>query len=126
MRVAHQQVFAVVVEDVHVVARQRGGQARAHFARKHSEAQPLRLAYLILMPGPGDMQAGRIAGLGGQWRIGRVRPGKMQRALRQHRRRQGGGGQFVQARSLLLQGVWAGFVTTAWQHEGIYVTMLHP
>ena len=50
--VAHQQVFAVIVKQVNVVARQRRVQARAHFSGKHLVTQPLRGAHFILVARP--------------------------------------------------------------------------
>ena len=57
--VAHQQVFAEVVEQVDVVAGQCVGQARTHLGGKHVEPQFLRLLHLALVPGPGDLDAVR-------------------------------------------------------------------
>ena len=53
--VAHQKVLAVVVEEVHVVARNGGRQSSAHLCRKHLKAQALRLADFVQMPGPGHL-----------------------------------------------------------------------
>ena len=56
--VAHQQVFAVVVEQVHVVARQPAVvQACAHLASEDLVSQALRLADLVLVACPGHRNA---------------------------------------------------------------------
>ena len=55
--VAHQQVFAAVVEQVDVVAWQRSLQPRAHFTCKYVEPQTLRLPDFVLVPGPGHPDA---------------------------------------------------------------------
>ena len=53
-RVAHQQVLAVIIKQVDVVARQRLAQRGTHFQRKHLKPQSLRFANLVLMAGPAD------------------------------------------------------------------------
>ncbi|MDT4866946.1 hypothetical protein FQZ97_1018340 [compost metagenome] len=57
--VAHQQVLAEVVEQVHVVARHRVGQAGTHLGGKHAVTQLLCLAHFALVPGPGNLDAVR-------------------------------------------------------------------
>jgi hypothetical protein len=58
--IAHQQVFAVIVKQVDVMARQRARQPRAHLAGKNLMAQTLRLPHLVLMARPADHNAAAV------------------------------------------------------------------
>lgn len=56
-RIAHEQVLAIIVEQVDVVTGNPGVQTGAHLRRKHLVPQSLRLADFILVAGPGDQDA---------------------------------------------------------------------
>jgi hypothetical protein len=56
-RVAHQQMLAKIVKQIHVMAGQPGRQARAHLQRKHLVPQALGFPNLILLPRPGNRDA---------------------------------------------------------------------
>jgi hypothetical protein len=56
-RIAHEQVLAIVVEQVHVMACDPAVQAGAHLRRENLVPQSLRLAHFVLVPGPGDQDA---------------------------------------------------------------------
>ena len=53
--IAHQQVLAIVIEQVDIVFRQVGLETRAHFQRKHLVAQTLGLAHLVQVTRPLDL-----------------------------------------------------------------------
>ncbi|MDT4856104.1 hypothetical protein FQZ97_904830 [compost metagenome] len=55
--IAHQQVFAEVVEQVHIVAGHGVGQDGPHLAGEHGVPQPLGFTNLVQMPGPRDIDA---------------------------------------------------------------------
>jgi hypothetical protein len=105
---AHQQVLAEIVKEIDVVARHGHGQARAHLARKHLEAQPLGQPHLVLVPGPGHRQAAARFGRFGKARFDRAKGRRLRRHQQPgHRRGKG----FVHGRS---PGYVRGTATQAW------------
>ncbi len=62
--VAHDQVFAILVVEIHVVSGNRTPQAGAHFAGEHAVAQALGFADFVVVARPADGEAGA-------WRPGR-------------------------------------------------------
>ena len=101
--ITHQQVLAVIIEQVDVVARQVAAQRSAHFQRKNLKPKPLRLPdfVLVLRPADDDFSAGCFCRRGTNLNRGRVgdataltkqRPRQMR--PRDGRQGKGGIGQF--------------------------------
>ena len=110
-QVAHQQVLAIVIEQVHVMARNGGIQARPHLLREDGKPQPLSLPYLIEVPRPSHFQAGtrhRPRTQSHAWAV-KCPPG-------QGRQRQRGIRQFVHRDfsfgPVAVPPVWCGAMTT--------------
>jgi hypothetical protein len=57
LRLAHQQVFAIVVKQIYVVARHTFGQPRTHFGGKNRVPQLLRFANLVLVLCPRNLNS---------------------------------------------------------------------
>ncbi|MNV85294.1 hypothetical protein D3C71_1792380 [compost metagenome] len=55
--IAHQQVLAIVVKQIDIVAWNGGRQSSAHFSREDIEPQFLRLPDFLLVPGPGHLDS---------------------------------------------------------------------